>query len=49
MVQNNTVLHQTPFTVSVDLIGQGCTTGISAHDRAKTVQALINPKLNQKI
>lgn len=43
MVQNNTVLHQTPFTVSVDLIGQGCTTGISAHDRAKTVQALINP------
>ncbi len=43
MVQNNTVLHQTPFTVSVDLIGQGCTTGISAHDRAKTVQALIHP------
>jgi 3,4-dihydroxy 2-butanone 4-phosphate synthase/GTP cyclohydrolase II len=42
MVQNNTVLHQTPFTVSVDLIGQGCTTGISTHDRAKTVQALIN-------
>lgn len=41
MVENNTVLHQTPFTVSVDLIGQGCTTGISAHDRAKTVQALI--------
>jgi 3,4-dihydroxy 2-butanone 4-phosphate synthase/GTP cyclohydrolase II len=43
MVANNTVLHQTPFTVSVDLIGQGCTTGISAHDRAKTVQALIDP------
>ena len=43
MVQNNTVLHQTPFTVSVDLRGHGCTTGISAHDRAKTVQALINP------
>ena len=43
MVQHNTVLHQTPFTVSVDLIGQGCTTGISAHDRARTVQALINP------
>lgn len=43
MVQNNTVLHQTPFTVSVDLIGHGCTTGISAHDRAKTVQALIDP------
>jgi 3,4-dihydroxy 2-butanone 4-phosphate synthase/GTP cyclohydrolase II len=43
MVQNNTVLHQTPFTVSVDLIGNGCTTGISTHDRAKTVQALIDP------
>ena len=43
MVENNTVLHQTPFTVSVDLIGDGCTTGISAQDRAKTVQALINP------
>ena len=43
MVVNNTVLHQTPFTVSVDLIGHGCTTGISTHDRAKTVQALINP------
>ncbi|MGC4059306.1 MAG: bifunctional 3,4-dihydroxy-2-butanone-4-phosphate synthase/GTP cyclohydrolase II [Chitinophagaceae bacterium] len=43
MVQNNTVLHQTPFTVSVDLIGNGCTTGISAHDRSKTVQALIDP------
>ncbi len=43
MVENNTVLHQTPFTVSVDLRGHGCTTGISAHDRAKTVQALIDP------
>jgi len=43
MVENNTVLHQTPFTVSVDLIGDGCTTGISAMDRAKTVQALIDP------
>lgn len=43
MVEDNTVLHQTPFTVSVDLIGQGCTTGISAHDRSKTVQALIHP------
>lgn len=43
MVQNNTVLHQTPFTVSVDLIGHGCTTGISAQDRSKTIQALINP------
>lgn len=43
MVRDNTALHQTPFTVSVDLLGHGCTTGISAHDRAKTVQALINP------
>src|SRR6201985_2080629 len=42
MVSNNTALHETPFTVSVDLIGHGCTTGISAHDRAKTVQALID-------
>ncbi|MBS1782275.1 MAG: bifunctional 3,4-dihydroxy-2-butanone-4-phosphate synthase/GTP cyclohydrolase II [Bacteroidetes bacterium] len=44
MVENNTVLHQTPFTVSVDLIGHGCTTGISAHDRAQTVRALIDGK-----
>ncbi|MDA8686862.1 3,4-dihydroxy-2-butanone-4-phosphate synthase, partial [Robiginitalea sp.] len=36
-------LHHTQFTVSVDLIGQGCTTGISAHDRSKTIQALVNP------
>ena len=44
MVKDNTELHQTPFTVSVDLIGHGCTTGISSSDRAKTIQALINPK-----
>jgi 3,4-dihydroxy 2-butanone 4-phosphate synthase/GTP cyclohydrolase II len=43
MVNNNTALHETPFTVSVDLLGHGTTTGISAHDRAATVQALINP------
>jgi len=43
MVNNNTAIHGTPFTVSVDLLGHGCTTGISAHDRAKTVQALISP------
>ncbi|MBO9732024.1 MAG: bifunctional 3,4-dihydroxy-2-butanone-4-phosphate synthase/GTP cyclohydrolase II [Chitinophaga sp.] len=43
MVRDNTALHQTPFTVSVDLLGHGCTTGISAHDRAKTIQALIDP------
>ena len=42
MVQNNTVLHQAQFTVSVDLLGYGCTTGISVHDRAKTIAALVN-------
>lgn len=43
MVNKNTALHATPFTVSVDLLGNGCTTGISALDRSKTVQALIDP------
>ena len=43
MVINNSAAYETPFTVSVDLIGHGCTTGISAQDRAKTVLALINP------
>jgi 3,4-dihydroxy 2-butanone 4-phosphate synthase/GTP cyclohydrolase II len=43
MVNNNTALHETAFTVSVDLLGHGCTTGISAHDRAQTVKALIDP------
>lgn len=43
MVTSNTSLHDTAFTVSVDLIGEGTTTGISAQDRAKTIQALINP------
>lgn len=43
MVGENTALHQTPFTVSVDLLGNGVTTGISAFDRAKTVAALIDP------
>jgi 3,4-dihydroxy 2-butanone 4-phosphate synthase/GTP cyclohydrolase II len=43
MVNNNTALHETAFTVSVDLLGHGCTTGISAHDRALTIQALIDP------
>ncbi|MGB5431248.1 3,4-dihydroxy-2-butanone-4-phosphate synthase [Eudoraea sp.] len=42
MVENNTVLHHTQFTVSVDLIGHGCTTGISVQDRAKTIKALVN-------
>jgi 3,4-dihydroxy 2-butanone 4-phosphate synthase/GTP cyclohydrolase II len=44
MVGSNTSHHATPFTVSVDLIGHGCTTGISAHDRSKTIQALVNPE-----
>ncbi len=43
MVNNNTALHETAFTVSVDLLGHGCTTGISAHDRSRTIQALIDP------
>ena len=43
MVTNNTSLHETAFTVSIDLLGNGCTTGISAMDRSKTVKALINP------
>lgn len=42
MVNNNTALHETAFTISVDLLGQGNTTGISAHDRSKTILALIN-------
>lgn len=42
MVKDNTSLHETPFTVSVDLLGNGCTTGISASDRAKTIAALAN-------
>src|ERR1043165_1789441 len=46
MVNNNTALHETAFTVSVDLLGYGCTTGISAHDRSKTIQALIDPRTN---
>ena len=45
MVHNNTAIHETPFTVSVDLIGFGCTTGISAHDRSKTVKALVDPSI----
>ena len=45
MVYNNNAAYETPFTVSVDLMGHGCTTGISASDRSKTVQALINPDI----
>ncbi len=44
MVGRNTATFETPFTVSVDLIGHGCTTGISAHDRFKTIRALVDPE-----
>lgn len=43
MVGKNTAAYETNFTVSVDLIGHGCTTGISAHDRFKTIRALVDP------
>jgi len=43
MVRSNTSFHATPFTVSVDLLGHDCTTGISASDRAKTIRALVDP------
>ncbi len=46
MVGNNTAVFETPFTVSVDLIGHGCTTGISASDRAKTIQALVDDRIH---
>lgn len=42
MVAQNTSSHETPFTISVDLIGHGCTTGISAADRSKTIKSLIH-------
>ena len=43
MVKNNSAAYETPFTISVDLIGHGCTTGISASDRSKTILAMIDP------
>ncbi len=45
MVGRNTASHETNFTVSIDLIGHGCTTGISASDRSKTVLALLDPNI----
>jgi 3,4-dihydroxy 2-butanone 4-phosphate synthase/GTP cyclohydrolase II len=48
MVGKNTAAYETNFTVSVDLIGHGCTTGISASDRSKTIKALINPNIDPK-
>jgi 3,4-dihydroxy 2-butanone 4-phosphate synthase/GTP cyclohydrolase II len=46
MVQQNSATYETPFTISVDLIGHGCTTGISTSDRSKTILALIDPEIN---
>ncbi|MBB3696439.1 bifunctional 3,4-dihydroxy-2-butanone-4-phosphate synthase/GTP cyclohydrolase II [Flammeovirga yaeyamensis] len=46
MVGKNTAAFETPFTVSIDLIGHGCTTGISASDRSKTIQALVDPNID---
>ena len=45
MVSNNTSSHETAFTVSIDLLGYGCTSGISAQDRSKTILALVNPEM----
>ena len=45
MVSNNTALHETAFTVSIDLIGHGCSTGISAYDRATGIRAMLDPKV----
>jgi 3,4-dihydroxy 2-butanone 4-phosphate synthase/GTP cyclohydrolase II len=45
MVGNNTAIHETPFTISIDLLGHGCTTGISASDRSKTIRALVDPNI----
>ncbi len=44
MVSSNTAMHETAFTVSIDLIGHGCTTGISAYDRATGIKHMINPQ-----
>lgn len=43
MVKKNSALHETAFTVSIDLLGQGCTTGISAYDRSTGIRALVDP------
>ena len=48
MVGVNTAAFETPFTVSVDLLGHGCTTGISAHDRFKTIRALTDPEVKRE-
>ena len=46
MIGKNTAAHETPFTISVDLLGNGCTTGLSAADRAKTGTALVTRSIN---
>jgi len=48
MVSENTALHETAFTISVDLTGHGCSTGISAFDRSTTIKALIDPSIDPK-
>src|ERR1035437_3776356 len=48
MVSNNTSQNTTAFTVSIDLLGYGCTSGISASDRSKTIQALVNPNIKSE-
>ena len=48
MIGRNTAAFETPFTVSVDLIGDGCTTGISASDRSKTIKALVHPNTKKE-
>ena len=48
MVQSNTALHETAFTVSIDLLGRGCTTGISAYDRSTGIKAMVDPTIKAK-
>ena len=48
MIGRNTAAFETPFTISVDLIGDGCTTGISASDRSKTIKALVDPNTKKE-
>ena len=48
-VANNTSLHGTPFTITVDLLGNGCTTGVSMYDRASTIKALADPDSKAEI
>ena len=48
MVRENTAMHHTAFTISIDLLGHGCTTGISAYDRATGIKAITNPEIEAK-